>query len=348
MKIKFLSMILGILVILVGCSSGESLHTDNSISEQDIKISNNEFKLLDSSKDKIDSAESFSQVKAFIPDENYTEFQNVQDSKFSYIKLGENNSTILGKIILENKTNDNMKIQSFFIQGNSIAKIKTRNSEKWVSFILYNVEPNSSVEINVEIEWSKDELNELTYFPNDLSSPLDRYNGGNISLIRYFVLDDDTNIANAYLNNQAFTLDNINEIQNFFPVPNWVDNENKEIEYIVEQEQLFTTNPISKLKLNPIPYNTNIDILLLDDKGYLTLLFEKIKIEKNKTTFVPLNSEIIKKLNESTRKNYLIILNNRDKEMLIDMKALDLELKPFSTTYQSIIEFYKESNIKND
>ena len=343
MSIKFLFMITLVFIILVGCSADETLQINSSKSEQvitDIKTTN-EFRLLDSSKDIIESSEQFSQVKAFIPDSNYMESQNVQDGKFSYIKLEKNQSTVLGKIILENKTNNYMEIQSFFIQGNKIAQVKTINSEKWNFYVTYNVKPNSSVEISVEIKWDNEGINELTFFPLDHSSPIDRYNGGNLSLIRYFVLDNKININNTDLINQSFNLDNKSEISGFFPIPSWVGNDDKEVEYVVEQEKIFTKNPISKLKLDAIPYDTEIDILLIDELGNISLMFEKVKIKKNQSTLIPLDSEV---LNELNIKKYFIILNNRGKDMLFDMKALDLKLKPFTTTYQSVIEFYMESN----
>lgn len=110
---------------------------------------------------------------------------------------------------------------------------------------------------------------------------------------------------------------------------------------MVEQEKIFTKNPISKLKLDAIPYDTEIDILLIDELGNVSLMFEKVKIKKNQSTLIPLDSEV---LNELNIKKYFIILNNRGKDMIFDMKALDLKLKPFTTTYQSVIEFYMESN----
>lgn len=343
MKIKFLSMlILVFTTITIGCSNNE-IENDNISS--DVKTSD-KFSLLNSSKDVIESSEQYSQAKAFIPDEDYIEYQNVKDAKFSYIKLPENKTIISGKIILENNTEETMKIQSFFMQGNKIAEVKTRSSEKWEKSISYDVQPKSSVEINVDIFWDKDGIDELTFFPLDHTSTIDRYNGGNLSTFRYFVLDDDIVINNDMLTTQSFKLDSEEKIDdpNFFPIPYWIGNDNKEVEYVVEQEKLLTKNPISGLKLDPVPYGTEIDVLLMDELGNLSVLLEKVKVKKNEPTFIHLNSDILNKLRKSQNKNYVILLNNRGVDILLDMKALDLGLKPFSTTYQSVIEFYKESN----
>ncbi|MEK4874937.1 hypothetical protein N1I87_09680 [Bacillus sp. FSL W8-0102] len=109
-----------------------------------------------------------------------------------------------------------MKIKSFFIQGNKIAKVKTSKSKEWKSSVLYDVEPKSSVEISIDIQWDKEGEKEITFFPLDYTSPNDRYNGGNLSTVRYFVLDDDININKDMLAKQSFQLETeINEVQNF-------------------------------------------------------------------------------------------------------------------------------------
>lgn len=339
MKRKFLyfSIIITITIIIS--------YSYKAFLNKDIKV-NNQFNLLGRSKSVIENTEQFSQAKAFIPDDDCLDYVNVKGNKFSYIKLPNDQSVITGKIILENNTEDNMKIQNFFIQGDNIAKVKLHNSKQWRNFITYNVKPRSSIEINVDIQWDKIGLDELTFFPLDHTSPADRYNGGNLSTFRYFVLDNDKVINANLLNKQSFKLSAEKgiESENFFPIPQWIDKNGEEIKYIEKKGKLFTKSPIRGLKLESVPYNSEFDVLLMDDHGNISVLFKGIKIEKNKPTSIYFNSETLQKLRNSDNKQFVIIVNNRSIDILIDMKALDLGLKPFSTTYQSVLEFYKENN----
>ncbi|MDI3312328.1 MAG: hypothetical protein QJR05_13000 [Thermoanaerobacterium sp.] len=337
-KFFYLTILIFTLFIISSCSN------NSTKGSSDIQISN-EFKLLDASEDVLDDSEKYSQVKAFIPNENNIEYLNIKGDKYSYIKIKNTESVIKGKIILENNTDSNMKIKSFFIQGNKIAKVKTSKSKEWKSSVLYDVEPKSSVEISIDIQWDKEGEKEITFFPLDYTSPNDRYNGGNLSTVRYFVLDDDININKDMLAKQSFQLETeINEVQNFFPIPSWIGNDNNEVEFIVKEEKLYTKTPISGLKLEPVPYDTDIDVLLIDEQGNMSTLFQNLKISKNKPTLIHLDPETLQKVNESNKKYYFILVNNRGLDILLDMKAVDLGLKPFPTTYQSIIEFYKKSD----
>jgi hypothetical protein len=323
--------------IIASCS------TNNNLSDPDVRISN-EFSLLKSSGNTVESSVAFTQVKAFIPDSNYMDYKNIKNEKFKYIKLPKNKSVISGKVILENNTDGNMNIQGFFIQGNKIAKVKKKNSKKWERFITYHVNPRSSIEISVDIKWDREGINELIFFPLDHTAPADRYNGGNLSLIRYFVSDDEMNIEEDMLTKQSFHFDSsLHEANSYFPNPTWISNNDQEVEFIIKGDKLLAKTPIYGLKLHSVPYTTEVDILLLDEKGNLSIVDHKIKVKKNEPTFIYLPSKTLAQLRESQDKSYLILLNNRGIDLLADIEALDLGLKPFSTTYQSVIEFYKEA-----
>ncbi|MEY9975663.1 hypothetical protein [Lysinibacillus sp. RC79] len=98
------------------------------------------------------------------------------------------------------------------------------------------------------------------------------------------------------------------------------------------------------MKLEPVPYNTDVDIVKIDEKGKSSILIEQVNVKKNKLTYIYFDAQQLKELRTSKDKNYLLILNNREKELLSDAKAVDLGLKPFPTSFQAVIEFYKESN----
>lgn len=345
MKTKLLYLIILIFSIFsIGCSSSDVLHSNKKKEKQtsDI-ITSKEFEYLKSSNSVAESSQPFTQVKAFIPDKSYLDYQNVKGEKFTYIKLSKKQLTIKGTIILENNTKKSMNIQSSFIQGNKIAKVKTRHSKQWKTSFLYDVKPKSSVKIKVDIQWDKKGLKELTFFPIDNSSSIDRYNGGNLSTFRYFVLDNDLEIDNKKLKNQTFKLDSKIDLnsQEFLPIPSWIGKDKHEVKYIEKDNKLLTKSPITGLKLNSVPYDTKVDVLLMDKQGNLSVVIQKVKVKKNKPTYIFLSSEVLSNLEKTSNKNYAIILNNRGEDILLDIKSLDLGRKPFSTTYQTVIEFYK-------
>lgn len=356
MRIKIFYLFAFCLVIIIsGCSNIKELNIENSqdkeslleltSSSKDIEISSN-MEFLKGSEEVVDSLNKFSQVKAFIPNENYLQHERVKEDYFQFISLPENHSLISGKLIFENNTEENMKVQSLFLQGNKKAMIKTTSSQEWSSSILYDVPPKSSVKINIDIKWDEKGMPELTFFPLDHTSAIDRYNGANLSTFRYFVLDKVFSIDRKVLEEHSFELENLEDIENasFYPIPTWIGIDNEEIEYIVKNETLFTKEKVSGLKLDAVPYDTEVDLLLIDEFGNTTVLFQNVKIHKYKSTIVDLSTETLEKMSRDHNKNYIMIINNRGVEMLVDLKSLDRDLKPFSTSYQSIIQFYKNQN----
>ncbi|MGE7673435.1 hypothetical protein ACQKMV_07605 [Lysinibacillus sp. NPDC094403] len=352
MKNKYLFVFIPTLTLLIGIlvylktENIQQTETKVKVFEEvsndspDVKI-NNDYPFFNSAPD-IDSY--YTQVLGFLPNEDNLESIKVKDVSYPYIKLNKNQRHILGTIVFENKTKENMNVQSFFMQGNKVAKVKMNNSNEWAYSILYDVQPESSVEININIEWDKDGMNELIFFPLEHSGIEGLYSGQASSIQRYFVTENDT-IVNNDTYNQAFDLDLKNtENINVSPIPKWIGKNKQELKYLIDDGTLVTKAPIEGMKLEPIPYNTYVDIVKIDEKGKSSILIEQVNVKKNKPTYIYFDAQQLKELRTSKVKNYLLILNNREKELLSDAKAVDLGLKPFPTSFQAVIEFYKESN----
>ncbi len=351
MKKKYLSFSIPILILLLGIIVYSTIENSNKIETKvyeeassdspDVKISN-EYQFLDSASD---IPSSLTRVTGFLPNEEYLEYIKVKDTQFSYIKLNKNQRHIIGTIVFENKLKENMKVQSFFMQGNKVARVKVNSSSEWSNSILYDLQPESSVEISVKIEWDKEGMNELLFFPLEHTGFRGMYSGHTSSIHRNFVMDSETKIDKNNLDNQAFELAPQNyENLNLNLKPTWIEKNKQDVELMVNNGTLVTKTPIEGMKLDPVPYSTEVDIVLLDEKGDSSILMEKVKVEKNKPTYIYFDSPILKELRTSTERNFLIILNNREEQLLLDLKAFDLGLKPFPTSVKSVIEFYKESN----
>ncbi|NGY87929.1 hypothetical protein F6Y05_33160 (plasmid) [Bacillus megaterium] len=74
-------------------------------------------------------------------------------------------------------------------------------------------------------------MQELTFFPIDQTSNINRYDGGSLSNYRFFVQSKDISMDKQLLKDQSFNMNQteLSNEQNFFPIPSWVDNEKKRI-----------------------------------------------------------------------------------------------------------------------
>lgn len=74
------------------------------------------FKYLDSYDSLFESSVEFNQVKAFVPDDNHLNtYEGIQDD-FDYIKLDKGDEYISGRIIIENKSSDDIMTENIFFK----------------------------------------------------------------------------------------------------------------------------------------------------------------------------------------------------------------------------------------
>ena len=182
----------------------------------------------------------------------------------------------------------------------------------------------------------------LDFFPIDQTSNMNRYNGGSLSNYRFFVQSKNISMDKQLINDQSFTLDQkeLSNQQNYFPIPTWIDSDNKESKLVDKNNKLMTEEEVEGIKLAAIPYKTKVDVLLIDEFGNTSVLAEKINVHENKPTFVHIEPNKLKEMYENKSRKFIFIFNNREKEILADLKTLDIKKKPFSTSYQGVIEFY--------
>ncbi|MBO0994150.1 hypothetical protein [Bacillus sp. SD088] len=342
--------ILLLLLFLIGCST---TNTDETYSEIDLLqptadnesvLISDKLTLLEQSSEVVTATVPFTQVKAFVPNEEYKQFEKVQGEDFLYLKLPKNKSFISGRLIYENNTEEEMIIQSLFLQGDKSVNIKLSKSKNWGQSIKYNVPPHSSVSIDIDIKWDINGMQELTFFPIDQTSDSDRYNGGNLSTYRYFVQSKNISVDNDLLKRQSFTIKELSDEQNFVPILSWIDKNKQEPRLSVENDTLVTEEEIKGIKLEKVPYDTKVDLLLVDELGNSSLLVKNLTILKNEETFFDIEPNQIKEINKSKNKQFVLVFNNREEEMLADLKALDLNKKPFFTSYQGVLEFYRTAD----
>ena len=337
-------------ILILGCSDFTTSDKDQNpvipitlnAESTDVKITK-EMKLLEGASDLFESSNSFNQVQAFVLNPNNKGSMQVKGEEFQYIKLSENDSYIAGEVILENNTDEDMNIESLFLQGHSLAKVKTSSDNEWSRSLIYNVPPFTSVKLDVHIEFNHDGMNELTFFPKELSDQFDRYNGGNIGSVRYFVLNEEVFLEKKDLNKQAFEyeLSEANSEFNFHPTNSWIGADKKLIEYEIIEDSLIPTSKITGMLLDEVPYNTEADLLLIKDSGEIVVIEKDLKIERNIPTYINFEEDILAQMNNTSQKSYIMLTVNREREIISDLKVFDMNKKPFLTSYQSILEYHQ-------
>ncbi|MDV2684465.1 hypothetical protein RYX56_08790 [Alkalihalophilus lindianensis] len=308
---------------------------------EEVTISKDQYDYLSKSDEVVESSSPFTQIKAFIANDEFIREESVQDEPFIYLELPKRTEYISGKIVYENSTNETMKVRSLFLQGDSNAEVKLINTSEWSSSIEYEVPSFTSISLDIEIKWDRQGMQELTFFPIDYSSYPNRYDGGNLATYRFFVHSKDLSISDAMLEGQSFDIDMQRfdeDDMNFFPIPTWLDKNEQELTYHIEDEKVFVEEEMKFVKLAAIPYNTVVDLLLVDEYGNISNIKDDINIKRNEETTIPV--EELQDLNKEDKKYFLIIVNNRGEEILADLRALNLYKKPFFTTYQGVIEVY--------
>lgn len=355
MRIKTILIII-ILLLLTSCKPeteevGAKLNSNEDIlflkeENKNVTVSKNMELLNKSDKVATSSDGAFTKVLSFIPNDEYLQFETVRGDEFTYIKLPKSKSIISGKLVYENNTKKNIIVQSIFLQGNKNIEIKPTTSSKWVPSIRYDVPPYTSIRIDIDLKWDKNGMQELSFFPLEKNSDVYRYNGSILSSFRYFVQSKDININKEMLQEQAFNLKKMTSEQNYFPEPDWIGENKNDLEYSIKEDVPSTNEKINGLKLDIVPYNTTIDILLVDEYGNSSLIAENVKVIKNKATFINIPKGDLNKMDKKSTRQFLLIMNNREERIMADVKTVGLNKKPFPTSFQRVIEFYK-SNTQN-
>lgn len=346
MKYKLI-IIVSFIIFIIGCSNiNENLYTKKdtlNLSNEEIKVNSNVHKLLDNSSKISESSVPYTLASGFIPDEIWKEKLQLKGGKEQFIYLKKKtNDNITGTVIYDNSTDKAINITTIFLQGNTNAKIKLKGSPEWKPAIFLSVPADSTVEFEIEINWDSHGLEELTFFPLNHSNEENRYNGGNLGLFRFFVMNKKELLTSKMLKNQSFDLpSNFNmDNESIFPSPSWMGSTSFNPKYITHNNKSYTKEKIKGLRLDPIPYKTKVDIIWIDEFGNTNLLADNIQINKGQSTEINIEKGILEDIYKNDRRQFLLVLNNRGQNILADIKAVDQNNKPFPTTYQGIIEIY--------
>ncbi|WP_424475398.1 hypothetical protein [Oceanobacillus kimchii] len=332
-----------LLFFLSGCVSDKDTYSENDVevlsTNNEEVIVSQEMNYLDKSAQIATSSVPYTLVKGFIPDEEIKEEMPILNEQFTYLSIDKDSSVISGELVIENIRDHSINIKSLFLQGNNSVNIKPKESDQWSNVLEIDVPAETALRIPIEIKWNTENDQEMSYLFIDQSSDPEFYEGTNISMYRYFVQSKDINIEENQLDQQAFQLsdDEIKNIESFIPSASWYGENGDAVEYIEEDNTLYSATSPEGIKLNSIPYSTAVDIIMIDEFGNTELLAENHKIHKHEETLIPLKDRIEFDIE---KKQFIIILNNREENKLADWKAVDINKKPFPTSFEDVIQIY--------
>jgi hypothetical protein len=337
-------------MFIFGCSNDYFLENHKkeeaqvNINEEDQAIFENAHRLLDDVSDVVEGSQNFTVGFSFHADKKWIDSINVQGEKFEFLNNANHEHELTGKLMFDNVTKKDIPYTLIVLQGNKATKIKTKNSG-WKSSIHVIAKRNATIEVPISIQWNPKDAEELTFFPIELTKSMEyqRYDGFNLSLIRLFVQNEKSmTLDPPMIEKQSFQIDsNFQERGlSLYPTPSLIDENHKPSKLIPKNNQFYVKSKVGGLHIAPIPYETNISLIWVDEDGNTRMVAENIPIKKEKETIVPFELSLIESMSKHRKRQFIIVLSNRNRQILADAVALQQKRKMGLTTWQNVIEIY--------
>ncbi len=107
---------------------------------------------------------------------------------------------------------------------------------------------------------------------------------------------------------------------------------------IMHQLNRLANKKNNRLLMTALSNDTIIDIIYLNTLGESEVLFSEYTQEKDKDTIVTIDSEKMDEFLTKDVDQFLLVLNNKDDDMLLDILAVNEGINPGSTSFQRIIK----------
>lgn len=278
----------------------------------------------------------------FIPDQN--EISMEEDYITPYLLLKNGSSDVIrGTYVIESGKEGN-KISLVALQGLQNAKIRPRNSEEWCSSLIVPYEKNSQTEVDIEISWDSNQ-SQKDLFIIPLDHGMNNYhNDSFIGSARAPVFLNKPDISKELIDKQSSLIQK-DLPQNRYPNARLADGDKQIIHTVFDNGKTYLTKPFTYLKLESVPYDDTISLLLIDETGKIDVLEKELQIKAGKETYVDL-SKIPSILETADKKKYIFLANNFNEESLADFKAVEQNKKPFFTTFHILIELFPQQQLK--
>ncbi|WP_368654121.1 hypothetical protein AB4Y30_03530 [Ornithinibacillus sp. 4-3] len=316
-----------IFLLVIGCNSVDKDIIKNEITldeNNELLILHNNFKYLDSIDSVLESSIDYNSVKSFEPiSEQLEVYEGVQDD-YQYIKLAKDDSSIKGKITIENKSEDDLELEHVFFQGENKVDITLQDDVTYEKVI--TITPaNQVTELEVSLEYFDEMESELSYFAQEKttsSNDLEFNNLERLQLVRFFVTKEELIPEEQVLDEYELEIREEDiETLDLFP-------------YIEIIENVSNNNTFINLEVNKLAYPAIMDIFILDNDYQVVYSFLSIELEKGKSKEVELPNDVSELI--ENKKMYVLYFTNRSEELMLDFLAADIGLRPIPTSFQNI------------
>ncbi|MCM3341563.1 hypothetical protein M3650_23710 [Paenibacillus sp. MER TA 81-3] len=341
-----LILILSLSIYFIYQSKDTSLNTKQFngkiVSESEKRVLKDQHPLLSKSEKVVSNSTMYSYAHKFqIDKELERKIKLPGDDSYSYYNNSNQSNIIKGEFIVDTKLNGGT-IKLIFLQGNKTALIKSPEDSQWYSTVTIHYKEKSTTIIPLEIMWDIQSNEELTVIPIHSEK---HYDGSYLAVSRYAILNsnelDKINAAavhdNLDINQELLNDPNIS----VFPFPKLYDNKMNELTIRNKSTNFIATNPPQRMILDAISFNTKIDIIFIDQDGKIERVIENIDVIKGYKTEIDFEESLLEEINAPEKEFYVLITNNRNREMIADMNRINELNQPYPTTFSLIIKFYK-------
>ncbi|MCP1135787.1 hypothetical protein NKT34_21025 [Paenibacillus polysaccharolyticus] len=255
-----------------------------------------------------------------------------EGTEYPYFILNSNEDILSGVFSLQVNKNTDLKIVS--LKGNELAPIRLPQDKEWFSNLKYTETGNNMLKIPFEIDMSINNSEDILLIPiiNDNFF----YSGEHSGVIRLVTIDN-VKINNAMIEEQ--TISDVN-IETFHPRPSikLTDQNGNTINEVMREEQLYLSKDWAHLELANIMYDTIVDILWIDEEGKTEIIAENVQLNKNNNFKLEIKKKYLDIMEKNTKRQFFVVVNNRNQKVLADSEAFNQKKKPTLTTFQLIKE----------
>jgi hypothetical protein len=310
------------------------------IDDQDIEILNQQHILLSKSHQSLENHSIFTYASSFEASEEWREvFEIPGHRSFPILKNKSKSQILTFDYIVDNANDEHGMLKLFMLQGNNLLKIRVKGDDKWHNGIIIPVSQKATSIISLEAKWNKDGAEELLVLPipqQGFPVSID------VTPTRVVVINDEIQITQKMINNQAFGLPDQTEliVSNYLINPILLDQDNNELlaKGLVKNNSYYSNKELVGISFNETPYDSKVDILLFNEYGNVHLIASNVLLKSNRSSKVILDTNQIKKIYSGEGRKFLAFLNNREQDQLADIQAVIDQRKPFITTVTKVLE----------
>ncbi|QKS58611.1 hypothetical protein HUB98_21875 [Paenibacillus barcinonensis] len=255
-----------------------------------------------------------------------------EGTKYPYFILNSNEDILSGIFSLQVNKDTDLKIIS--LKGNELAPIRLPGDKEWFSNLKYTETGDNMLKIPFEIDISINNSEDILLIPiiNDNFF----YSGEHSGVIRLVTIDN-VKLNKAMIDEQ--TISDV-DIETFHPRPSikLTDINGNRINEVIREDKLYLSKNWSHLELANIMYDTIVDILWIDEEGKTEIIAENVQLNKNENFKLEIKKRYLDIMKENTKRQFFVVINNRNQKVLADSEAFNQNKKPTLTTFQLIKE----------